>query len=361
MASPALLRNVAVLGHLHSGKTSFVDVLVEHTLSDKWDPATSVRYTDARADEQQRGVSIKATPVSLALPDSTGKSFLVTVLDTPGHVNFSDEVTASLRAVDGAVVVVDAVEGVMLNTERLVKHALQERLPLVLVVAKLDRLILELKLPPTDAYFKILHTIQEVNALIAAHSPPGQAPHPELSPAAGNVIFSAAAQGWSFSLESYARMYCARWAGGTVDPIAFSKRLWGDLYFDPVRTNGGALTASRRLTLFDPHAGYEEVSAVSYGTWCPAQLCTVRPRASLQGLQPGPGWRGRRAVCDTGTAWRQLGPSPAPDGPEASSQARVPPAPRHTQRVCRHVRATHPVTPGRCRREGPQLLHRTAR
>jgi 116 kDa U5 small nuclear ribonucleoprotein component len=233
MSSPVLMRNVALVGHLHSGKTTFADVLVEHTLAEPWDPAVSVRYTDARKDEQQRGVSVKTTPVSLVLPSTEGKSYLLSVLDTPGHVNFSDEVTASLRAVDGVALVVDAVEGVMLNTERLVKHALLEHLPLVLIIAKLDRLILELKLPPADAYFKLLHTIQEVNALVSAHTPPGFS-HPELSPAAGNVLFAGAAQGWTFSLESYAKMYCSRWAGYSIDYVDFAKRLWGDLYFDPV-------------------------------------------------------------------------------------------------------------------------------
>jgi U5 small nuclear ribonucleoprotein component len=85
---------------------------------------------------------------------------LINIIDTPGHVNFSDEVTASLRAADGVVLVVDAVEGVMLNTERLIRHAVAAGLPLVLVINKVDRLILELKLPPNDAYFKLLHTVQ---------------------------------------------------------------------------------------------------------------------------------------------------------------------------------------------------------
>jgi 116 kDa U5 small nuclear ribonucleoprotein component len=233
MSSPALVRNVALVGHLHSGKTTLADVLVEHTLVEQWDPASSMRYTDARKDEQQRGVSIKATPVSLVLPDTAGKSFLLTVVDTPGHVNFSDEVTASFRAVDGVVLIVDAVEGVMLNTERLVKHALHEHLPIVLVIAKMDRLILELKLPPADAYFKILHTIQEVNALISSQSLPGK-PHPELNPAAGNVLFAGASQGWTFSLESFAKVFCSRWAGSDVNYTEFAKRLWGDIYFDAV-------------------------------------------------------------------------------------------------------------------------------
>lgn len=83
-----------------------------------------------------------------------------------GHVNFSDEVTAAYRICDGVVIFVDAHEGVMLNTERLIKHAVQEKLPVTLCVNKIDRLIIELKLPPSDAYFKLRHIIDEVNGLL---------------------------------------------------------------------------------------------------------------------------------------------------------------------------------------------------
>lgn len=110
-------------------------------------------------------MSIKATPMSLVLPDSRGKSFLFHFQDTPGHVNFSDEVTASLRLSDGAVLVVDIVEGVMINTERLLKHALQEGLSVVVILNKVDRLILELKLPPQDAYYKIKHVLDSLNQI----------------------------------------------------------------------------------------------------------------------------------------------------------------------------------------------------
>jgi U5 small nuclear ribonucleoprotein component len=106
--------------------------------------------------------------MSLVLPDLKGKSFLLNMFDTPGHVNFSDEATAAMRISDAVVLVVDVIEGVMVNTERLIRHAVSEKLPIMLVVNKLDRLILELKLPPTDAYFKIRHTIEEVNNVISA-------------------------------------------------------------------------------------------------------------------------------------------------------------------------------------------------
>lgn len=81
-------------------------------------------------------------------------------------MNFSDEATAAMRMVDGVVLFVDAAEGVMLNTERLLKHAIQEKLAVTVCINKIDRLILELKLPPQDAYFKLKHIIDEINGLI---------------------------------------------------------------------------------------------------------------------------------------------------------------------------------------------------
>lgn len=133
MNTPTLIRNIAILGQFHHGKTVFVDTLVAATHAEDWDPSKEVRYTDTRKDEQDRQLSVKSTAVSLVLENIKSKSYLLNILDCPGHVNFSDESTAALRAADGAVIVVDAVEGVMMNTERLIKHALQARLPICLV------------------------------------------------------------------------------------------------------------------------------------------------------------------------------------------------------------------------------------
>ena len=133
MNTPTLIRNVAIVGQLHHGKTLFVDSLVQATQEKAWDPATETRYTDTRKDEQERELSIKSTSVSLVLENLKSKSYLINILDCPGHVNFSDESTAALRSADGCVLVVDAVEGVMLSTVRLVKHALQGRVPICLV------------------------------------------------------------------------------------------------------------------------------------------------------------------------------------------------------------------------------------
>jgi U5 small nuclear ribonucleoprotein component len=90
---------------------------------------------------------------------------------TVGHVNFSDEMTAAYRLCDGVVIVVDAHEGVMLNTERALKHAVQERLPITLCINKIDRLILELKLPPSDAYYKLRFVLDQVNGLLQYVTP----------------------------------------------------------------------------------------------------------------------------------------------------------------------------------------------
>jgi U5 small nuclear ribonucleoprotein component len=178
--TPALVRNIVLAGHLHHGKSSIMDMLVrqthsfgkkqEHEFERKWAGAEDLRYTDTRIDEQKRRLSIKAVPMSLLMPSSTGKSYALNIMDTPGHVNFIDEVCAASRISDGMVLVVDAVEGVMLNTTRVIKQAAAQKLKVCLIINKIDRLVLELKLPPADAYFKLKHVIEEVNAVLVAET-----------------------------------------------------------------------------------------------------------------------------------------------------------------------------------------------
>jgi len=118
MSNPSLSRNVALVGHLQHGKTVFMDMLVEqthHMATFDSQSEKHMRYTDTRVDEQERRISIKAVPMSLVLEDSNAKSYLCNIMDAPGHVNFSDEMTAALRLADGAVLVVDAGEGVMVT------------------------------------------------------------------------------------------------------------------------------------------------------------------------------------------------------------------------------------------------------
>ncbi|KAL7276485.1 U5 small nuclear ribonucleoprotein component [Rhizina undulata] len=234
MNFPDQVRNVALVGHLHHGKTAFMDMLVLETHDLGTEAAgkkgTQLRYTDTHVLERDRGLSIKSAPMSLVLQSSKGKSHLINIIDTPGHVNFVDEVAASIRLSDGIVLVVDVVEGVMVNTEQIIKYAVAENIPMTLVLNKFDRLILELKLPPTDAYFKLKHTIEEVNTVID-NTAPGRSESLRLSPEKGNVCFANADMGWCFSLYSFAKMYADKYSG--INAADFGKRLWGDIFFNP--------------------------------------------------------------------------------------------------------------------------------
>lgn len=244
MNFPGQIRNIAFAGHLHHGKTAFMDMLVleTHDISARLDKKTGkrrdeqLRYTDVHMLERERGLSIKSAPMSLVLQSTRGKSHLFNILDTPGHVNFVDEVASALRLVDGVVLVVDVVEGVQVNTEQIIKHAVLEGLPLTLVINKMDRLILELKLPPTDAYFKLKHVVEEVNTVIE-NTLPGQGEKRRLSPEKGNVLFACTAMGWCFTLQSFAKMYSDSYPGGRggkgVDTQELARRLWGDIFFNP--------------------------------------------------------------------------------------------------------------------------------
>lgn len=238
LSFPEQIRNIAFAGHLHHGKTAFMDMLVmqTHDMQERLDKRIGrkrdeqLRYTDTHLLERERGLSIKAAPMTMILQGTRGKSHLFNILDTPGHVNFVDEVAASLRLVDGVVLIVDVVEGVQINTEQIIKHAVLEDLPMTLVINKMDRLILELKLPPNDAYFKLKHVVEEVNTVIE-NTLPGQGEKRRLSPEKGNVAFACSSMGWIFTLQSFAKLYSETYP--KVDAAEFGARLWGDIFFNP--------------------------------------------------------------------------------------------------------------------------------
>jgi len=235
-------RGVALIGHLHHGKTTLIDFLLGQTLREPWGPRASLdvnkgggpRYTDVHKSEQDRQMSLVSTPISTLLPDTRGKTYCITMVDCPGHPNFHDETVAALKVVDGAVVVLDAVEGIMMHTEMAVRQAIAEGLPITLVISKVDRLIVEVKLPPRDTYFKLLHLIEVMNSLIQEVS---MNRYPKLAPELGNVAFSSAQHGWLFTLPSFAQVYLEQGnehgLGNNLSVEEFAKRLWGDCYLDP--------------------------------------------------------------------------------------------------------------------------------
>lgn len=209
--------------------------------------------------------------MSLVLQSSRGKSSLVNIIDTPGHVNFVDEVASAIRLADGIVLMVDVVEGVMINTEQIIKYAVSENIPMALVLNKVDRLILELKLPPTDAYFKLKHTIEEVNTVIDSAAP-GRSESLRLSPEKGNVCFASAAMGWCFSLSSFAKMYADTYAGINVSD--FAKRMWGDIFYNPTsrKFSRKSMESKARRTfvhfILEPlYKLYAHVSPLDFAIW----------------------------------------------------------------------------------------------
>jgi elongation factor 2 len=150
------------------------------------------------------------------------------LIDSPGHVDFSSEVTAALRVTDGALVVVDCVEGVCVQTETVLRQALTERIKPVLMVNKLDRAVLELQLDAEEAYQSFQRTIQTVNVVVATYNDAALGDVQTL-PEAGTVSFGSGLHSWAFSLNKFARMYAKKFG---VDEEKMMARLWGDSYFD---------------------------------------------------------------------------------------------------------------------------------
>ncbi|KIO21996.1 hypothetical protein M407DRAFT_10128 [Tulasnella calospora MUT 4182] len=224
---PEMVRNVAVVGHLHHGKTSLLDMLVFETHKLVWEAEKPLRYTDTHPLATQRQISLKSSPLSLVLSTSNHKSLLFHLIDTPGHINFVDEAASAMRLADGIVLVVDVVEGLMSGAEAILRHALLQNIAITLVVNKIDRLILELRIPPADAYYKVKATIEEVNTYISGINPD---PELRLSPERGNVAFASSQMGYCFTLGSFAKLYADTY--GSLDVDAFALRLWGDIYFD---------------------------------------------------------------------------------------------------------------------------------
>lgn len=242
MSCPAQTRNIALAGHVHHGKTAFMDMLVmeTHDIAERLDKRSGrkrdekLRYTDTHLLERERGISIKSAPMTLVLPSTKGKSHLFHIIDTPGHVNFVDEVAAAFRLVDGVCLVVDVIEGCQVNTEQIIRHAVLQDIPLTLIINKIDRLILELKLPPKDAYLKLKHVVEEVNNIITSASP-ATATSRRISPEKGNLLFACTEFGWCFTIQSFAKKYAAKYSGLNADE--FARRLWGDVFYNPKKRN----------------------------------------------------------------------------------------------------------------------------
>jgi elongation factor 2 len=237
MDKPSNIRNMSVIAHVDHGKSTLTDSLIAAAGIIAGKVAGEARFTDTRQDEQDRCITIKSTGVSLYYeldeskvpPGSDGNAFLINLIDSPGHVDFSSEVTAALRVTDGALVVVDCVEGVCVQTETVLRQALSERIKPVLMVNKLDRAFLELQLDPEEAYQTFTRTIETANVIIATYEDEllGDV---QVYPEKGTVAFGSGLHGWGFTLNKFSEMYSTKF-GVAKDRMV--KKLWGDNFYDP--------------------------------------------------------------------------------------------------------------------------------
>ncbi|SPQ22601.1 abd41da0-ce01-44d4-b19c-ee54226178c8 [Thermothielavioides terrestris] len=262
------------------GKTSLTDALLATNgiISPKL--AGKIRYLDSRPDEQLRGITMESSAISLyfsmlrrsspeAAPES--KEYLINLIDSPGHIDFSSEVSTASRLCDGAVVLVDAVEGVCSQTVTVLRQTWTEKLKTLLVINKIDRLITELKMTPGEAYIHLSKLLEHVNAVlgsffqgermeedlnwrermearVAASASKGsklsdmQPDSGELqfeerddeelyfAPEKNNVIFGSAIDGWAFTVRQFAGLYEKKLG---IKRSLLEKVLWGNFYLDP--------------------------------------------------------------------------------------------------------------------------------
>jgi elongation factor 2 len=198
MRDPRNIRNIGIIAHVDHGKTTLSDNLLSAAgmISDKM--AGEMRALDYHEIEQQRGITIKAANISLYY-QRDGKEFAINLVDTPGHIDFTGHVTRSLRVIDGAIVVVDSVEEVMVQTETVTRQALEERVRPLLFINKIDRLIKELKLTPQEIQQKILRIIRDFNGLIEAYGEPEFREKWKVKWDNDSVAFGSALHGWGLT------------------------------------------------------------------------------------------------------------------------------------------------------------------
>lgn len=240
------IRNMSVIAHVDHGKSTLTDSLVGKAGIIAQAKAGETRFTDTRKDEQERCITIKSTAISMYFEvddkdltfikdenqrEKETKGFLINLIDSPGHVDFSSEVTAALRVTDGALVVVDCVSGVCVQTETVLRQAIAERIKPVLFMNKMDRALLELQLESEDLYQTFQRIVENINVIIATYGDEtGPMGDVKVEPPRGNVGFGSGLHGWAFTLKQFAEIYAEKFK---IDVEKLMRRLWGENFYNP--------------------------------------------------------------------------------------------------------------------------------
>ena len=199
MYQPTNIRNIGICAHIDHGKTTLSDNLLAGAGMISEELAGDQRFLDFDEQEQARGITIDAANVSM-VHEYHGEEYLINLIDTPGHVDFGGDVTRAMRAVDGAVVVVCAVEGIMPQTETVLRQALREKVKPVLFINKVDRLINEVKLGPEELANKFIGIINEANKLITKMAPKDKKDEWLVKVDDGSVAFGSAYHNWAINI-----------------------------------------------------------------------------------------------------------------------------------------------------------------
>ena len=237
---------MSVIAHVDHGKSTLTDSLVSKAGIIASAKAGETRFTDTRKDEQERCITIKSTAISMYfelgpkdltfIKDETQREkdeagFLINLIDSPGHVDFSSEVTAALRVTDGALVVVDCVSGVCVQTETVLRQAIAERIKPVVFMNKVDLALLTLQLDKEDLYQKFARIVETVNVIIATYSDEkGPMGDIKVDPSKGSVGFGSGLHSWAFTLKQFAELYAEKFG---IDAEKLMNRLWGENFYNP--------------------------------------------------------------------------------------------------------------------------------
>ncbi len=199
MSDPVMIRNIGIVAHIDHGKTTLSDNLLAGAGMISKELAGRQLFMDSDAEEQERGITIDSANVSM-VHEYEDKEYLINLIDTPGHVDFGGDVTRAMRAVDGAVVVIDAVEGTMPQTETVLRQALKEHVRPVLFINKVDRLINELQVDDQEMQIRLGKLIDHVNKLIKGMNEERYNAGWKVNAAEGTVAFGSALYNWAISV-----------------------------------------------------------------------------------------------------------------------------------------------------------------